>query len=216
MEGLLEVPTGVRTLADLIAFNTAHADEELVQPFYTSQVTWVFSFMLNMSSRQLKHLRFPRFTQSEAREPDQTYFDAIAFDKDLGGARGIDAALKLHNLDALLLLSNSASGPAAIVGYPVITGMYGSLSSVVSSADSSFTAVPLGFLGTNTTLTAAQPVRETGPNLPFGIAFMGTAFSEFKLISYAFAYEQATHNRLKQLAMPSAIPMTQLADIVGK
>ena len=45
---------------------------------------------------------------------------------------------------------------------------------------------------------------------------MGTAFSEFKLISYAFAYEQVTHNRLKQLAMPDAIPKTQLADVIGK
>ena len=45
---------------------------------------------------------------------------------------------------------------------------------------------------------------------------MGTAFSEFTLISLAFAYEQATHTRLKQLAFPEAIPKTQLQDIVGK
>ena len=41
MAELLEVPTGVRTLADLITFNTAHADKELVEPFWTSQSTWV-------------------------------------------------------------------------------------------------------------------------------------------------------------------------------
>ena len=51
--------------------------------------------------------------------------------------------------------------------------------------------------------------------IPFGIAFMGTAFSEFKLIGLAFAYEQATHTRLKRLAFPAAIPKTQLTDIVG-
>ncbi|TFK84305.1 amidase signature enzyme, partial [Polyporus arcularius HHB13444] len=34
---LVEVPTGVKDLADLIAFNTAHADEELVPPFWTDQ-----------------------------------------------------------------------------------------------------------------------------------------------------------------------------------
>lgn len=45
---------------------------------------------------------------------------------------------------------------------------------------------------------------------------MGTAFSEFQLISFAFAYEQATHNRLKQLAFAEAIPKTQLQDIVGE
>ncbi|KAJ2997593.1 hypothetical protein NUW54_g7114 [Trametes sanguinea] len=35
--GLVEVPTGVKTLADLIAFNIAHANEELVPPFWTDQ-----------------------------------------------------------------------------------------------------------------------------------------------------------------------------------
>lgn len=44
---------------------------------------------------------------------------------------------------------------------------------------------------------------------------MSTAYSEFQLISYAHAYEQATHNRLKQLAYPQAIPKTQLVDVMG-
>lgn len=52
--------------------------------------------------------------------------------------------------------------------------------------------------------------------MPFGLAFTGTAFSEFKLISFAFAYEQATHTRLKVRGFPAAIPKTQLADVVGK
>lgn len=77
-------------------------------------------------------------------------------------------------------------------------------------------AVPLGFQPANTPLAPAQPTRSSGPNQPFGISFMGTAFSEFKLISFAFAYEQATHNRLKQLAFPEAIPKTQLKDVIGK
>lgn len=41
MSELLEIPTGVHTLADLIAFNTAHASEELVPPFWTDQSTYV-------------------------------------------------------------------------------------------------------------------------------------------------------------------------------
>lgn len=45
---------------------------------------------------------------------------------------------------------------------------------------------------------------------------MGTAFSEFELIKYAYAYEQATQTRLKQLAYPEAIPKTQLGDVIGK
>lgn len=51
--------------------------------------------------------------------------------------------------------------------------------------------------------------------MPFGIAFVGTAFTEFSLISFAYAYEQATHTRLKQLAFPEAIPRTQLSDVIG-
>ena len=76
--------------------------------------------------------------------------------------------------------------------------------------------MPLGFQPPNTTLSPAQPTRSSGPNMPFGIAFVGTAFSEFELITFAFSYEQATHNRLKVLALPEAIPKTQLADIVGQ
>ncbi len=63
------------------------------------------------------------FIASQAREANQTFFDAIAFDKDLGQTRGIDAALKASNLDALVLLSGGASAPAAIAGYPIVTGM---------------------------------------------------------------------------------------------
>lgn len=37
ISGLLEVPTGVKNVADVIAFNTDHADEELIRPFYDDQ-----------------------------------------------------------------------------------------------------------------------------------------------------------------------------------
>ena len=76
--------------------------------------------------------------------------------------------------------------------------------------------MPLGFLPNDTALAAAQPVRASGPNQPFGISFVGTAFSEFSLVKFAFAFEQATHNRLKVLAFPDAIPKTQLSNIVGQ
>lgn len=41
ISGLLSVPTGVKTLADLIQFNIDHASEELVQPYWTSQSLYV-------------------------------------------------------------------------------------------------------------------------------------------------------------------------------
>ena len=55
---------------------------------------------------------------------NQAYFDAIDFDHDLGRTRGIDGALQMFGVDALLMPSSVASGPAAIAGYPIVTGTY--------------------------------------------------------------------------------------------
>lgn len=64
----------------------------------------------------------PRFIASQNTTVDQAYFDALAADKDLGQTRGIDGTLKKFNLDALLLPSIVAPEPAAIAGYPIVTG----------------------------------------------------------------------------------------------
>jgi amidase len=52
--------------------------------------------------------------------------------------------------------------------------------------------------------------------MPFGLTFVGTAFSESKLLAFAYAYEQATQTRLNRKAYTAATPKTQLADVVGK
>jgi amidase len=39
---LLEVPTGVKNLADLIEFNKTHADLELIPPYHDDQSRWVY------------------------------------------------------------------------------------------------------------------------------------------------------------------------------
>jgi amidase len=41
LAALVEVPTGVRSLADVIKFNLAHADVELPAPCYTDQSQFV-------------------------------------------------------------------------------------------------------------------------------------------------------------------------------
>lgn len=89
------------------------------------------------------------------------------------------------------------STPAAIAGYPIVT-------------------VPLGFLPANVTIGSAGPnTVYPAPNVPFGISFLGTAFSEFQLIGYAYAYEQKTQTRLRgPKAYPAAIPKTQLVDVM--
>ena len=77
--------------------------------------------------------------------------------------------------------------------------------------------VPLGFYPENVTIALAGP--ETvypAPGVPIGLSFLGTAFSEFELIGFAFAYEQKTQTRLARKAFLEAIPKTQLIDIIGK
>ncbi|KAI0342451.1 amidase signature enzyme [Trametopsis cervina] len=173
-EALTQNPSGVRSLADLIAFNDANP--ALEEP--------------------------PRFEdhliESEATTGmNATYFQALAFDKDLGATRGIDAALHQFNLDALVLPAPGlVTVPAAIAGYPIVT-------------------VPLGFYPENVTIALAGP--ETvypAPGVPFGLSFFGTAFSEFRLVGFAFAYEQKTKTRLSRKAFAGAIPKTQLQDVL--
>ncbi|KAG1740449.1 amidase signature domain-containing protein [Suillus paluster] len=174
---LVDVPTGVTTLAGLIEFNKAHADQELPAPFYTDQ---------------------SQLIKSEATQVDDAYFSALAEDFDLGRTRGIDATLAQFNLDAIVLPTDAlAPKPAAIAGYPLIS-------------------VPLGFQPDDVEILPAtpSPLYTQAPGLPFGIAFMGTAYSEFKLIGYAYAFEQATRVRLQRRAYDDAIPRTQLTDVM--
>ncbi|KAG1888411.1 amidase signature enzyme [Suillus subluteus] len=76
--------------------------------------------------------------------------------------------------------------------------------------------VPLGFQpdGVEVLPATPSPLHSQAPGIPFGIAFMGTAYSEFKLISYAYAFEQATHVRLQRKAYNDAIPRAQLAGVM--
>jgi len=115
----------------------------------------------------------------------------------MGATQGIDAALKAYNLDALVLPAPGyTTVPAAIAGYPIVT-------------------IPMGFYPDNITIGLAGP--ETvypAPGVPIGLSFLGTAFSEFDLVSYAYAYEQKTHTRLARKAYAEAIPTTQLWDVI--
>ncbi|KAJ7616297.1 amidase signature enzyme [Mycena polygramma] len=178
LEALLENPTGVRSLADLIQFDNNNPSLEEPANF-TDQ---------------------SEFIRSEATNGfDAEFFAALAADHDLGSTRGIDFVLQKFNLDALVLPAQGlTTTPAAVVGYPIVT-------------------VPLGFLPDNVTIGSAGP--ETiypAPGVPFGLSFLGTAFSEFELIGFGFAYEQKTQTRLARKAFTAAIPKTQLVDVIGK
>ncbi|KZT05015.1 amidase signature enzyme [Laetiporus sulphureus 93-53] len=171
---LVEVPTGTRTLADLIEFNKTHADKELVEPFWNDQ---------------------SRFIKSESTPQDVAYFDALAHGYRMGRELGIDGVLKRYDVDAIVMPASEASQPAAVAGYPIIS-------------------VSLGFQPPDVPLGEAAPTRMNGPGMPFGIAFLGTAYSEETLFKYAYAYEQATKHRLRRRAYEEAVPKAQLKDVM--
>ncbi|KZT01569.1 amidase signature enzyme [Laetiporus sulphureus 93-53] len=173
---LLENPSGVRSLAELIQFDNDYPGLE--EPIgYTSQSILIESETTNGFN--------------------STYYAALAYDKEMGAINGIDAALQMYELDALVLPAPGyTTTPAAIAGYPIVT-------------------VPMGFYPENVTIGLAGP--ETvypAPGVPIGLCFLGTAYSEFDLISLAYAYEQHTHTRLARRAYAEAVPTTQLWDVI--
>ncbi|KAF7307742.1 Amidase domain-containing protein [Mycena kentingensis (nom. inval.)] len=128
---------------------------------------------------------------------DDAFFAALAADHDLGSTRGIDFVLKKFDLDAIVLPAPGfTTSLAAVVGYPIFLS--------ASSPDN----VTIGRAGPETVYPA--------PGVPFGLSFLGTAFTDFELISYAYAYEQKTQTRLARKAFAAAIPKTQLEDVVNK
>jgi len=114
-------------------------------------------------------------------DADRARYEADrAKDLALAGAGGIDAALKEHQLDALLFPGAAGADIAARPGYPTVIVPFGM---VPNDPTPPF---PEGF--------GAKPA-------PFGVSFTGTACSEPRLLELAYAFEQATKRRT---APPSA------------
>ncbi len=89
---------------------------------------------------------------------------------------GIDKLLKNNNLDALIAPTGSAAWKTDLLLGDHFTGGNSSLAAVAGYPN---ITVPMGFID----------------NLPVGISFIGTAWSEPLLIEIAYSYEQATKHR---------------------
>ncbi|MEO7276489.1 MAG: amidase [Sphingomicrobium sp.] len=144
-------PIGVRSLADLIAFDSAHERQEMAlfgQEYFEQAV-------------KTKGLGDPAYKKARA-----TSFQAA-------GPNGIDRLLKQYHVVALvgptagpawhidavnadLYTDGGAGNLAAVAGYPHLT-------------------VPMGLI----------------KGLPVGLSFMGPKWSEGRLLSLGYAYEQA-------------------------
>jgi amidase len=153
-------------LEGLINFDIQHADIEM--PFFKQEI-------FDLAQATNGDLTDPTYIQ------ERTTATTAA-------RNAIDTALAANDLDAIVAPTNgpawvtnlqtgddftnfvSASGPAAVAGYPDLT-------------------VPAGY-------------ADNG-QLPIGMSFFGTAFSEPSLIAMGYAFEQATHARRAPAFLPT-------------
>ena len=155
----------VHSMEDVINFNEENSHR--VMPYFGQEHMLV--------AQETKSLR------------DKKYREALAKNLQLSRKEGIDAAMRKHKLDALIVPSGAparlidlingdsniwdgeSTTPAAVAGYPHIT-------------------VPAGHIF----------------GLPVGISFFAQAWQEPTLIKFAFAFEQATQFRRQPRYLPTA------------
>ena len=155
----------VHSMEEVIAYNEENSHR--VMPYFGQEHM--------LTAQETKSLR------------DKKYRDALARNLRLTRREGIDAALRKHKVDALIVPSGGpawlidlvdgdsnnwdmeSTSPAAVAGYPHIT-------------------VPAGFVF----------------GLPIGLSFFSTAWQEPYLIKFAYAFEQATQYRRQPRYLPTA------------
>ncbi|PHH64277.1 hypothetical protein CDD81_4761 [Ophiocordyceps australis] len=105
---------------------------------------------------------------------------------------GLLGAIETHCLDAVVLPTFAAPEWAALVGAPAIN-------------------VPLGYYPADTPvkMDQTQQLVVQGPNMPFGMTFLGAKWTEERLIGLAHSYEQHTGTRGQQ--RQQVVPTAELA-----
>jgi amidase len=159
----------VRSLEDVIKFNEENRDR--VMPYFGHEHMLIAQEKESLRSKK--------------------YRDALAKNLRFTRKEGIDAALRKHKLDALIVPSGGpawlidlvdgdsnnwdveSTSPAAVAGYPHIT-------------------VPAGYIF----------------GLPVGISFFASAWQEPALIKFAYAFEQASQFRRQPRYLPTAVLTT--------
>jgi amidase len=115
---------------------------------------------------------------------DPAYLAALARNRSASRERGIDAALQAHNLDALVM---PTTGPAWKIDLVNGGGGRGGSSTPAALAGYPAVTVPCGF----------------AYGLPIGLTFMGTAWSDARLLSLAYAFERVGGGREKPTFTPA-------------
>lgn len=154
----------------------------------------VMDYNLSHAAEEMPYFGQELFDQAlkAPAETSKEYLEARATARRLAGPEGIDAALKKHRLDALLA---PATAPAwktdTVLGDHFIGAGYGA----AAVAGYPSITVPMG------------EVR----GLPVGLVFMGTAWSEARLIGIAHGYEQASQARVAPRFVPTLETLAPVA-----
>jgi|1185.fasta_scaffold00653_2 amidase len=163
-----------RTLAEVIAFNDRFLVDGTKAALKYGQALAIAADSLDTAAGSADTRR---------------YLADRAKDLDICRTRGLDVLYR--SFDAVLFPSNRGANIAARAGYPSVVVPGGFVDNPAASPPpfAPPTPFPEGF--------DARPA-------PYGVTFSGPAFSEPRLIGYAYAFEQATHHRQPP---PSAPPL---------
>ena len=131
------------------------------------------------AATEMPHFGQELFTQSNDRGDlsDSHYVEAHERARSLAGPQGIDAALAKDHLDVLVAPTMGPAWTTDLVNGDHFLG--GGVSTLPAVSGYPHITVPMGAV----------------EGLPVGLSFVGAAWSEGKLISYAYTFEQATHAR---------------------
>ncbi len=147
----------------------------------------IIKFNENNKDKELQIFGQELFTQSQAKSDltDKAYTDALARVRKQTREDGIDAILIQNKLDAIVGPTAGQSWSiAAVAGYPSIT-------------------IPLGLRDIPAAAAANNIPASTASTQAAGMFFFGTAWSEPKLIKYAYAFEQLTKGRVTPQFLPT-------------
>jgi amidase len=138
----------------------------------------IIAFNEKNKSKVMPYFAQEHFQRAEAKGglDSKEYVEAVANNLKFSREEGIDKALTEHKLDALIAPTGA---PAWLIDFIRGDNAGGGFTSPAAVAGYPHVTVPAGFVH----------------GLPCGLSFVGTAWSDAKLLSLAYAFEQATKYR---------------------
>ena len=146
----------------------------------------LIAFNQKEAAREMPYFGQEIFEMAQKKGPLTTpaYRQALTTCRSRSRTLGIDAVMSTHKLDALIA---PTGGPAWTTDLVNGDHYLGSSSTPAAVAGYPSVTVPAGLVN----------------GLPVGISFFGRAWSEAKLLSYAYAFEQATKARKPPTFLPT-------------